>query len=90
MDPAKARADFIQRVKDGEPTLMILHLLVDAVLATESDLTEPSLQQLQEYETRYQTVADTEDGGEICYIRLFNVGQKVPETFPSPPNLHDR
>eukprot|EP00439_Symbiodinium_sp_Y106_P075933 s196_g15.t1 len=45
MDPAKARADFIQR--------------------------------LQEYETRYQTVADTEDGGEICYIKLFNVGQKV-------------
>jgi len=45
MDPAKARADFIQRVK--------------------------------EYETRYQTVADTEDGGEICYIKLFNVGQKV-------------
>ena len=52
-------------------------------IATAPDVNVLSLQQLQEYETRYQTVADTEDGGEICYIKLFNVGQKVPETFPA-------
>mmetsp|Transcript_45959 Transcript_45959/g.103163 ORF Transcript_45959/g.103163 Transcript_45959/m.103163 type:complete len:571 (+) Transcript_45959:92-1804(+) len=45
MDPAKARADFENRVK--------------------------------EYEARYQSVVDQEDGGEICYVKLFNVGQKV-------------
>ena len=32
---------------------------------------------LQEYKSRYQTVSDLEDDGEICYIKLFNVGQKA-------------
>eukprot|EP00913_Durusdinium_trenchii_P019668 g18490.t1 len=30
-----------------------------------------------EYKSRYQTVTDQEDDGEICYVKLYNVGQKV-------------
>lgn len=45
MDPAKARSDFMERVRA--------------------------------YEKVYETVADEEDGGNISYIKLINVGQKV-------------
>jgi len=45
MDPAQARADFLQRIKH--------------------------------YEERYETIRDEENGGEMRYIKVFNVGQKV-------------
>eukprot|EP00931_Biecheleriopsis_adriatica_P015992 TRINITY_DN11949_c0_g1_i1.p1 TRINITY_DN11949_c0_g1~~TRINITY_DN11949_c0_g1_i1.p1 ORF type:complete len:613 (+),score=86.53 TRINITY_DN11949_c0_g1_i1:564-2402(+) len=45
MDPAVARADFLERVKA--------------------------------YEKRYETITDDECDGGICYVKLFNVGQKV-------------
>jgi len=45
MDPEKARADFLERVKA--------------------------------YEARYETVEDDECDGDIRYVKLFNVGQKV-------------
>ncbi|CAE8684858.1 unnamed protein product [Polarella glacialis] len=48
MDPAVARADFLDRVKA--------------------------------YEKRYETIMDDEADGEISYIKLFNVGQKVVMT----------
>ncbi|CAJ1401201.1 unnamed protein product [Effrenium voratum] len=35
------------------------------------------LKRVEEYKSRYQTVSDLEDDGEICYIKLFNVGQKA-------------
>jgi len=44
MDPAKARLDFLERVRA--------------------------------YEKRYETIDDDTEG-DICYIKLFNVGQKV-------------
>jgi len=45
MDPEKARADFIERVKN--------------------------------YERRYETIEENEQEGELTFIKLFNVGQKV-------------
>ena len=45
---------------------------------------------LQEYETRYQTVADSEDGGEICYVKLFNVGQKALGPVAAQASFHRR
>jgi len=45
MDPAKARADFLERVAA--------------------------------YEEVYETILDDENGGDISYVKLFNVGQKV-------------
>ena len=44
-DPAAARADFLERVR--------------------------------EYEKRYETIGDDEGGGEISYMKLFNVGEKA-------------
>eukprot|EP00435_Cladocopium_sp_Y103_P037182 s2719_g9.t2 len=35
------------------------------------------IRRVEEYKSRYQTVTDSEDEGEICYVKLYNVGQKV-------------
>lgn len=35
------------------------------------------IRRVEEYKSRYQTVSDQEDEGEICYVKLYNVGQKV-------------
>jgi len=35
------------------------------------------IRRVEEYKARYQTVTDQEDEGEICYVKLYNVGQKV-------------
>ncbi|CAK9065754.1 unnamed protein product [Durusdinium trenchii] len=35
------------------------------------------VRRVEEYKSRYQTVTDQEDDGEICYVKLYNVGQKV-------------
>jgi len=45
MDPVKARADFLERVKA--------------------------------YDKRYETIEDEEQGGDLTYIKLFNVGEKA-------------
>ncbi|CAN0173020.1 unnamed protein product, partial [Laminaria digitata] len=34
-------------------------------------------QRVKAYETVYETIEDNEDGGDIQYIKLYNVGQKV-------------
>lgn len=34
-------------------------------------------QRVKAYESVYETIEDNEDGGDIQYIKLYNVGQKV-------------
>eukprot|EP00434_Breviolum_minutum_P034484 symbB.v1.2.030525.t1/scaffold3438.1/size56642/5 len=41
------------------------------------DPTKARLDFIRRVEARYQTVTDQEDEGEICYVKLYNVGQKV-------------
>jgi hypothetical protein len=38
---------------------------------------EDFAKRVREYEKRYHTIEDDEDDGQISYIKLINVGQKV-------------
>uniref|UniRef100_K3WPZ1 6-phosphofructo-2-kinase domain-containing protein n=1 Tax=Globisporangium ultimum (strain ATCC 200006 / CBS 805.95 / DAOM BR144) TaxID=431595 RepID=K3WPZ1_GLOUD len=38
-------------------------------------------QRVAEYERVYQTVEDTEDGGNVCYVKVYNAGEKIQARF---------
>ena len=38
-------------------------------------------QRVQEYEKVYETVEDTEDGGQACYVKVYNAGEKIQARY---------
>uniref|UniRef100_A0AAV1VL39 6-phosphofructo-2-kinase domain-containing protein n=1 Tax=Peronospora matthiolae TaxID=2874970 RepID=A0AAV1VL39_9STRA len=38
-------------------------------------------QRVQEYEKVYETVEDTEDGGNACYVKVYNAGEKIQARY---------
>lgn len=79
------RVMFVESICDNEELLTANYrrkVVNDDYVGTDPERAlSDFVQRVREYEKVYQTVEDTEDHGNVCYVKVYNAGEKIMARF---------